>query len=127
MGTATSEIDIDRSADDVWAIVRDFGGIAAWSPGLDSCTVDGDERTVKMFGMEILERLVSSDDTARQLVYSVIGGVPVTHHEATITVTPAGAGSHVTWVAKVEPDEMTDLMKRSYDGAVAALKKHAEG
>ena len=27
MGTATNEIDIDRPADDVWKVVRDFGGL----------------------------------------------------------------------------------------------------
>ena len=127
MGNATSQIDIDKPADDVWAVVRDFGGLAAWSPGMDSCEVDGDVRTLKMFGMEIVEKLVSSDDDTRTISYSVVSGIPVTHHQATITVNPAGDGSHVTWAVEVEPDEMTDLMKKSYDGALGALKSHVEG
>ena len=41
MGTATNEIDIDRPADDVWKVVRDFGGLAEWMPGIEKCRVEG--------------------------------------------------------------------------------------
>jgi len=30
-----------------------FGGIGGWMPGIDSCDVDGDDRILKMMGMEI--------------------------------------------------------------------------
>jgi len=50
MGSATNEIDIDRPADDVWKVVRDFGGLAAWMPGIDSCRVEGDDRILEMMG-----------------------------------------------------------------------------
>ena len=47
MGKARAEIDIDRPADDVWAVVGDFGGIAGWMPGIESCKVDGDDRVIE--------------------------------------------------------------------------------
>jgi carbon monoxide dehydrogenase subunit G len=127
MGSAISEIDIDKPADDVWAVVKDYGGLADWSPGIDECTLEGDERTLKMFGLEIVERRLSSDDAKRQLVYSVISGAGLTHHQATITVTLKDAGSHVTWAVDVEPDEMVGMLKGGYDGALKALKAHVGG
>ena len=90
MGTARAEIDIDRPADEVWAVVGDFGGIADWMPGIESCVVDGDDRVLKTMGMEIIERLERRDEEQRELVYAIVGGVPVVNHKATITVVPQG-------------------------------------
>ncbi len=77
MGTGTAEIDIDKSADDVWSVVGDFGGIGGWMPGIDSCRVEGDDRIIETMGMTITERLVSKDDAGRALTYSIADGAPV--------------------------------------------------
>ena len=124
MGKARAEIDIDSPADAVWAVAGDFGGIAAWMPGVESCVVDGDDRVLSMMGMEIVERLESRDDDERVLVYGIAGGVPVANHKATITVAAVGSGSHVTWDVEVEPDEMTDMMHQVYQQSLQALKEH---
>jgi carbon monoxide dehydrogenase subunit G len=128
VASGISEIDIARSADDVWAVAGDFGGLASWMPGIESCTVEGDVRTIDMSGMKIGERLVRRDDATREIVYSIASGpAPVDHHEATITVTPAGDGSHVTWAVDVEPDAMLDLFTGIYQQSLDALKAHLEG
>jgi carbon monoxide dehydrogenase subunit G len=128
MAKGTSEVDIARSADDVWKLTGDFAGIGDWMPGIDTCTVDGDVRTISMNGMEIGERLVNRDDATRVIVYSIVSGpAPVDHHEATITVTPAGSGSHVTWDVDVEPESMLPLFTQIYQQSLDALKVHAEG
>jgi carbon monoxide dehydrogenase subunit G len=125
VGKGHAEIDIDKPADAVWAVAGDFGGIGGWMPGIESCTLEGDDRTLKMMGMEITERLVRRDDSAREIVYGIVAGVPgVGHHEATITVTPEGDASHVTWDVDVEPDEMTDMMQGIYQQSLQALKDH---
>jgi mxaD protein len=126
MGTARAEIDINRPADDVWAVVGDFGGVGTWMPGIESCQVDGDDRVLKMMGMEITERLERRDDEARQLVYGIVGGVPVANHKATITVVARGNGSSVTWDVDVD-DEMTDLMHQVYQQSLQALQDHLSG
>lgn len=127
MGQAQASIDIDRDADAVWAVAGDFGGLA-WMPGVESCTVDGDDRTLSMLGMEIVERQLGRDDAARRLSYGIVGGsLPVDRHVATITVTPAGAGAHVTWDVEVLPDTLTDIMVQTYQGALGALKERLEG
>jgi carbon monoxide dehydrogenase subunit G len=127
MGSATTEITIDRPADDVWKLVAEFGGLAEWMPGVDSCVVEGDDRRLSMMGMQIVERLVRRDDDTRTLSYSIVGGdLSVEHHEATITVSPAGDGSHVTWSVDVAPDSLVDVMSGAYDGALKSLKQKAE-
>jgi carbon monoxide dehydrogenase subunit G len=127
MGKARAEIDIGKPADEVWAVAGDFGGIGGWMPGIESCHVDGDDRILKMMGMEIIERLERRDDEARELVYAIVGGVPVINHKATITVTAEGDRSHVTWDVDVEPDDMTDMMHQVYQQSLQALKGHLSG
>ena len=128
MAKGINEIDIASSADDVWAVVGDFGAIGSWMPGIETCTVDGDVRTIGMSGMEIGEKLVRRDDAARVLAYGIVSGpAPVDHHEATITVTPAGSGSHVTWAVDVEPESMLPLFDQVYGQSLEALKKHVDG
>ena len=96
-------------------------------PGIDSCVVDGDDRILKMMGMEITERLERRDDEAREIVYAIVGGVPVVNHKATITVVPEGDGAHVTWDVEVEPDDMTAMMQGIYQQSLQALKEHLGG
>ena len=124
MGKARAEIDISQPADAVWAVVGDFGGIGGWMPGIESCHLDGDDRVLKMMGMEVIERLERCDNDDRVIVYGIVGGVPVGNHKATISVVPDGAGSHVTWDVEVEPDEMTDMMHQVYQQSLQALKDH---
>jgi polyketide cyclase/dehydrase/lipid transport protein len=128
MGTATNEIDIDRPANDVWKLVRDFGGLAGWMPGIDSCRVEDNDRILEMMGMELTETLVRCDDNTRTLVYSIAKSpLPIEHHEATIAVTSTGdASCHVTYGVEVRPDSMVDVMSGAYAGALRALKSRVE-
>src|ERR1035441_4266229 len=43
-------------------------------PGVESCRVEGEDRILVTMGMEITERLVSKDDAARVLTYSITNG-----------------------------------------------------
>jgi len=126
METATVETTIDRPADAVWSVVGDFGGLDRWMPGVESCTLDGDVRTIATMGMEIGERLLRRDDAARELTYSIVSGpAPVESHEATITVHPDGAGCRVTWAVSVEP-EGAAFFADVYGRSLEALKAHTE-
>jgi mxaD protein len=128
MATGTTEISIERSPDDIWKVIRDFGGLTDWAPGIDSCTVDGDVRTLSMMGMEIKEQLRELDDDARRIAYSVIAS-PMENlesHLATITISPEGSGSHVTYDVEVLPDELLPIFQGAYEGSVKAMKSHFE-
>ena len=127
MGTGTAAIDMAKSADDVWSVIGDFGGIGGWMPGIDSCRVEGDDRIIETMGMTITEHLVSKDAVGRALTYSIADGAPVERHEAVITVIPVGDASLVTWVVDATPDAMAELMTTVYQQALEALKAHLGG
>lgn len=127
MATATAELTMTATPDAVWAVVRDFHGLAGWMPGIDSSEPDGDDRVLSMMGMTIRERLLNLDEAAKSITYTIVDGAPVESHEATITVHTADGGSRVTWDVTATPDEMAGMMQGIYQGSLDALKTKAEG
>jgi hypothetical protein len=126
MGEARAEITIDRSADDVWAVIGNFGELT-WMPGVETCELDGDDRVLGMFGMRIVERQFARDDEERTLTYGIVDGdMKPEVHRATVTVMPAGSGAFVTWDVETD-DAMVEVMQGAYTGALAALKERLEG
>ena len=126
MGEARAEITIDRPADDVWAVIGNFGELT-WMPGVETCELDGDDRILGMFGMRIVERQLARDDEGRTLTYGIVDGdMKPEVHRATIRVMPAGSGSFVTWDVETD-DAMVEVMEGAYAGALAALKEKLEG
>jgi carbon monoxide dehydrogenase subunit G len=125
MGEARAEITIDRPADDVWAVIGNFGDLM-WMPGIESCELDGDDRILGMFGMRIVERQLARDEEGRSLTYGIVDGdMKPEVHRATITVMPAGSGSFVTWDVETD-DAMVEVMQGAYTGALGALKEQLE-
>jgi hypothetical protein len=127
MATGSKETTIARDPDTVWKIVSDFGGLAGWAPGIESCELDGDVRTITTMGTTVKEQLVSRDDAARALTYSIVEsplGLGV--HRNTFTVYAAGDGSRVTSEYEIAPDEMCDLFGQIYGQFLDALKSTAE-
>ena len=128
MASAKAEASIDRSPNDVWNVLRDFGGLADYMPGIDSCTVDGDVRTVGTMGIVAKEQLRELDDDTRRISYSIIES-PITNmtsHLATVGVDAEGSGTHLTWTVEVEPDELLPIFQGMYEQTVAALKEKFE-
>jgi mxaD protein len=122
MAEGAVDITLATAPDEVWARVGDFGNVAELFPAIESFRLEGDERVIGMFGMEIRERLVARDDEGRTLTYSVVGGVPLESHSATISVVPEGAGSKVVWAYAVTPDEMAPVFGDTYKSALTSLE-----
>ena len=128
MAHGQSEISIDKDPDEIWKLIRQFGALADYMPGVESCTLDGDVRTLQMMGIEIKEQLREIDDDTRRLTYSVVES-PMSNlvsHEATIAIDPEGGGSHLTWSVEVEPEDLLGVFQGAYDNAVASLKTKFE-
>lgn len=128
MGSAKAEASIKRTPNDVWNVVRNFGGLVDYMPGVESCTVDGDVRTVGTMGIVAKEQLRELDDDTRRISYSIIES-PLTNmvsHLATIGVDAEGAGTHLTWTVEVEPDELLPIFQGIYEQSVVALKEKFE-
>lgn len=122
MAEGAVDVTVGAAPDKVWEKVGDFGGVGDFFPGIDSFRLEGDDRIIGMFGMEIRERLLSRDDATRTISYSVVEGVPLDSHQATITVEPEGDGSKVTWAYVVTPDEMAPIFGDTYKAALASLE-----
>ena len=128
MADGKVDVRIERSPEDVWALVGDFGGLGDWMPGIDSCELDGDVRKLQMMGMEIHERLVAQNDDDRIVSYSIVHSpMPLEHHLATISVAPDGDGSLLTWAYEVRPDDMAAAFGPVYEGSANAVKAQLEG
>jgi carbon monoxide dehydrogenase subunit G len=132
----------------VWAIVKDFGNMQTWHPGIASDKLEkkGEEtfRTLTLkAGGEIYEKLRTADDAAMKLKYEIVSGVaPVADYNSVMTVTagPGAGESTVTWVGrfyrtyKLNPpipagqDDETAVkfVNDVYDAGLAGLKKAAE-
>jgi carbon monoxide dehydrogenase subunit G len=128
MASGKAEASIAKSPDEIWKVLSDFGGLADYMPGIDSCTVDGDVRTVGTMGIEVKEELRELDNDQRRLVYSVIASPMdnLVSHLATISVDAEGTGTHLTWEVAVEPDELLGLFLPIYEGSVKSLKEKFE-
>jgi carbon monoxide dehydrogenase subunit G len=122
MAAGAVDVRIAATPEEVWAKVGDFGGVEVLFPAIESFRLEGDDRVIGMFGMEIRERLLARDEQSRVLTYSVVGGVPLESHTATISVEPDGEGSLVIWAYDVTPDEMAPIFGDTYKGALAALE-----
>jgi carbon monoxide dehydrogenase subunit G len=122
MAAGAVDVTIAASPDEVWQKVGDFAGAGDFFPGMESFRMEGDVRVIGMFGMEIREKLLARDEDSRVLSYSVVGGVPIDSHTATISVEPDGGGSKVTWAYDVTPDEMAPIFGDTYKGALASLE-----
>lgn len=128
MADGKVEVHIARPPEEVWELVADFGGLDSWMPGVESCELDGDVRTLSAMGTTLKERLVAQDDDARTQSYSIVEGpMPVEHHLATISVAPDGDGTLFTWAYEVRPDDMAQVFGGIYEGSAKAFKEKLEG
>ena len=137
----------------VWAIVKDFGNMQTWHPGITSDKLEqkkddnGEMATFRTLtlksGGEIYEKLRSADDATMKMKYEIVSGVaPVADYNAYMTVAagPGAGESTVTWVGrfyrtyKLNPpipagqDDETavSFINGVFDSGLAGLKKAAE-
>jgi len=95
---------VAASAQDVWTVLSDFGGIEP-NEMIASCSVEGEGvgavRTIGLNGGgEIIERLESHDDGARVFSYAIIKKcpLPVDNYLSTVKISDGDSGScSVNW------------------------------
>src|SRR5690606_36267773 len=99
---------IKAEPEKVWAIVKDFGGIHKWHPGVASTKVEkkGNDtfRTLTLkSGCTVYNKLRSADDADMKMRYEIVeGDIPVADYNVFMTVKPGpNAGeSTVNWVGR---------------------------
>ncbi len=134
MGSVKVVETVNASADQVWELFRDFGGITRFSQGIDSCTVEGEGlgavRTITMGGgLKLQERLEAFDDGGRTLSYAIIGDhpLPFDNYLSTIKVVAQGDACTVEWSSTYDPkgteDQASGLIQGIYKGGITGIKK----
>jgi hypothetical protein len=149
MAKLRAQIRIERSADDVWAVIGDFGDLR-WNPKVATLHLAGNVRTTTMVGqpdIEIDEREVGRDDAARTYSYDLSefrgntvmelpGGHSFDlnaisgHLLATITVEPDGpSASNVLYDLEMDEghDATAPATLANYQACIEGLKRQLEG
>ena len=110
----------DRTADEVWAMARDFNGLATWfnPPVTESRIEDGRSgdavgcvRTFKFGDAWISERLLAHSDLERFYTYEFVEPpFPVSNYVATLRVTPVtdGGKAFVEWWTTFDPNDAAE-------------------
>ncbi|MFI7004971.1 SRPBCC family protein [Streptomyces sp. NPDC050145] len=119
-------IDADPAA--VWEAVHRWGEVhRRLAPGFVVDTqVDGDVRVVTFAdGTVVHELIVSLDDDARRIAYSVVGGsMDVVHHHASMQVfAEAGGRSRFVWITDVQPHSRAELIAANVDQGIQVIRR----
>ncbi|MFT4582381.1 MAG: hypothetical protein ACI915_001199 [Gammaproteobacteria bacterium] len=139
-----ASIVIDKPAQMVWNVMRDFVGLTAWSNAVTSAQISnakasdqiGAIRRLEIVdGSVFTETLLALSDVQMILKYDIVEGpIPVEEYIATMQVYPVTAtdASYLTWSAEfLTPDDQTDAMREVVGeqicaGGLLALKSYME-
>ena len=143
-------IAIQAPPEAVWKVVGDFGGIARWHPDVAKAEASGGNaegttrRVTLKAGGTLAEGLDEWKADARTYSYRMsdpdLTALPVSSYSATLTVTPDGQGSKVSWTGRFyrgdtgnePPDDLGDeagrtAMNRFVSDGLKGLKAAVEG
>jgi carbon monoxide dehydrogenase subunit G len=126
MASIHREITIEACPDDVWDALRDVGAIhTRLAPGFvtDVQMEDGARLVTFGNGRQARELIVSVDDAARRLVWSVVGGA-MTHHNASAQVFPHGSVCRFVWIADLLPDALAPTIAGMIEQGLAVIGRH---
>src|SRR3954451_7612975 len=125
MASIHKETALSATPDDAWDALRDWPALhERLVPGfVVDARAEGEDRIVTFFtGMELRERIVSVDDDARRLAWSIVDG-PYEHHHASAQVIPDGEGGcRFVWIADVLPHAAAERTSEMMEKGTAAVR-----
>ena len=125
MATIRKEITTTAKPDQVWAAIQDIGALhTRLVPGFVVNTkLEPGARIVTFAnGITVRERIVTIDDQAKRLVWSVVSE-RFTHHNGSLQVfVNADGETNVVWIADLLPDEAAGMSSQIMDHAMSAMK-----
>ncbi|AOW49612.1 SRPBCC family protein [Acetobacter ascendens] len=110
----------------VWPLLRDFGSIGQWLPGVKSCQIEGDDpgdrvgaiRRLEMDDVGLIrEQLLALSDTDYAVTFSIIeSALPIWNYRSTIRLLPVTDGDRtfIRWKGQFEtnPDHAAAMQAR---------------
>ncbi|MFI2285562.1 SRPBCC family protein [Nocardia beijingensis] len=125
------EIVIGASPGHIWDVVRDVGAVhRRLLPGrVVETRLDGAERWLTFpDGHVIRELIVSIDDEARRLAYSVLEGArpALEYHHASFEVRAEGERGRLIWITDVLPESAAPEVRVRTEYGLAEMKRTIE-
>src|SRR5262250_4028557 len=124
MASIHREVHIEARPENAWDALRDVGALhTRLVPGFVTDTrLDEGARVVTFAnGLVARELIVTVDDEAQRVVWSVVGG-RMTHHNGSAQVFPNGSGGcRFVWIADLLPDEMAPSTAAMMDQGMAVI------
>ncbi|MFT8720037.1 SRPBCC family protein [Acetobacter sp.] len=105
---------INAPVSSVWKLLRDFGTLGRWLPGVKSCVIEGDDpgdrvgaiRCVEMGDVGVIrEQLLALSDVDHAVTFSIIeSALPIRNYRSTINLLPitASNGTFIQWRGQFE-------------------------
>jgi hypothetical protein len=125
MASIRKEITTTAKPDQVWAAIQDIGALhTRLVPGfvVDTKLEPGARIVTFANGITVRERIVTIDDQAKRLVWSVISE-RFTHHNGSLQVfVNADGETNVVWIADLLPDEAAGMSSQILDHGMSAMK-----
>jgi hypothetical protein len=125
MATIRKEITTTAKPDQVWAAIQDIGAVhTRLVPGfvVDTKLEPGARIVTFANGITVRERIVTIDDQAKRLVWSVVSE-RFTHHNGSLQVfVNADGETNVVWIADLLPDEAAAMSSQIMDHGMSAMK-----
>jgi polyketide cyclase/dehydrase/lipid transport protein len=127
--------DVAASADAVWQILSDFGGIKVGG-AIEAFKIEGEGvgavRTITMGGGQVIERLDVHDGAAHTFAYSILNDdnpLPVKNYAAKVVITPTGDNTcTVDWrgtfdVKGTDEESACNVVRGIYTGGIKGARK----
>ncbi|WP_321877840.1 SRPBCC family protein [Paraburkholderia bannensis] len=129
MASLYRDISLDSGAPGAWATLRDSRNIARVFAGvLTDVQVDGDLRSVTFAnGNVVQERIVTVDDAAMRVAYTVCGP-NFEHYAASMQIVAdevdPGERCRLVWIIDFLPDERRAMVEPLMDAGCAAAARN---
>ncbi|OBB13964.1 hypothetical protein A5761_18465 [Mycolicibacterium setense] len=132
MASIQIEFAVEADSARVWQVIGDWAdGPVRMAPGfVVSAEADGDVRIVTFAdGFVARERLVSRDEPARRIAYSLIGDTAQPEHDNAVmqVVDDGPQRCRFVWTRDVLPDEAAGPLRAAMEQAAPLIKGALEG
>ena len=124
---------ITAPVEEVWALIRDFNGMTSWHSGIEKSSLDsgasgtevGAVRRLKLGGGgEVVERLVTLDDTDHSFTYQIVESpFAVRRYISTVRLAPVTDSGHTfaEWWSEYDAEAADEEgLTKTFAGAVYA-------
>lgn len=118
---------IEVSAARAWAVVGRPDLLHLWFPGIVSCTVEGDSRTITLgSGVGLPETLLTNDPLQRRFQYRIAGGLFAEHLGTIDVIELADERCLVVYSSDADPATMAIVLGGATAGALTELARQLE-